>query len=347
MHPASHQGQRGQSVRAAGRCSEASWFPWPCRAADPVPRSLGVEQRLSQQKPGRRVTVGRSQRDSLWSWNAAGAGGGSVPGAGVAPRRAEPSSAAGCCARMLLGCADPPTILVRGGNCAHRGCGHRGAEGSSALTCHHTGMNLAEPLLPSLGVEKSWASQTQPRAAPWQTTRQRNVTSSPQNIGEMWRRALRAARAGKKHPELQLDPAPEPAAVGARLQQLPGFRLSHPVSGSVQGSKTRVRGKGSAWEGTWTLSRLETQRDVFGGVVSCVCVPPSPCVCAQEREGLWAEGLCQAVEQGAHPTTGFGGWGFFFFSYFLQSHPRRGLRVLPALSSGPKPPLRQAATQQL
>lgn len=140
----------------------------------------------------------------------------------------------------------------------------------------------------------------------------------------------------KKHLGLQLDPAPEPAAVGAGCNSSQGSGSCAPTSGSVQASKLGVQGKGSAWEGTRTLSRLGTQRDVFGGV-------PQPYVGAQEGEGLWAGGLCQALKQGGHPTTGFG----FFSPYFLQSHPWLGLHTLPALNSGPAIPLCQAAAQRL
>lgn len=77
---------------------------------------------------------GWSRRRSPWSWPWQG----EPAGAGVAPLRAEPSSAAGCCARMTLGCATPPTVLVRGA-AARRGCGHGGAKGGFTPICHHPG----------------------------------------------------------------------------------------------------------------------------------------------------------------------------------------------------------------
>lgn len=176
MHPASHRGQWGWGCGWPGDAQRPEQevflpLPWHCWAADPIPRCGAKTVKAKAQEESEQLEP--AELEGGWPWQGEGAGSRSslaMSGTWLRSRLPCPDAARVCRPSCHPG---PPC------SCAYRGCGHRGAKSSSAPTCHHPGMNLAELLLPFLGAEKSCASQTQPRALLWQTTRQRNVTSSP------------------------------------------------------------------------------------------------------------------------------------------------------------------------
>lgn len=193
--------------------------PWHCQTPSLHP---WVQKKDSQLKPGRRVTVGWSWRDSLRSWTAAGPGGGEGweqerhchEQTRLSSRLPYPDAARVCrpFRRPGTGCS-----------CAHRGCGHGGVlKMALHWPCHHPAVNPVELL--SLGVERSCASQTHPGAVPWQTTRQKNITGYPAKYRGAAEKSTESSQGWKIPSRLQPDPAPALAVVGAQLQQLPGVQ---------------------------------------------------------------------------------------------------------------------------
>lgn len=258
---------------------------------------------LSQQKPQRRVTAGAGGGPWSWPWQ------GGPAGAGVAPLRAEPSSAAGCCTRMMLGCADPPTALVRGA-AARRGCGHGGAEGGFAPICHHPGPAAAS----ASGKELDLPDPAQGCATAHHEAEEDN-RFPPKYRGDV-EKSTESSQGWKKtipgfgwiQPRTGCGGRPAAAAPGARAL-VPGQGLCPGIDSGRAGERQRLGGDTDPVQAGATVGR-------FWG-----CAPCPVCVRAQGGEGLWAGGSARQLKHREHPTAGFGGWWFFFFPISSKAVP--------------------------
>ena len=289
-------------------------LPWHCRPA--VPQSFGVEQRLPRQKPGRRVTVSWSRRDSLWSWNAAGPSGGSVPGAGAAPLRAEPSSEAGCCARMLLGCADPPAIPVRGAAALAEDVGtgvptylpppwHEPGRAAPAVSGSRKELCLPNPAQGC--IRASHEAEERNRLPPKYRGDVEKSTESSQG----WKKTI----LGFSWIQPLSRPRRVPGCSSSQVQALvPGQWLCPGLKVGGAGKRHRL-GRGHGPCPGWGHSEMflgESPRSV------CGCPGGRGSV---GRGALRAGGLCQAVKQGRAPNHWV--WGFFFCPISSKAIPGR------------------------
>lgn len=151
MHPASHRGQRGWGCGWPGDAQRPEQevflpLPWHCWAADPIPRCGAKTVKAKAQEESEQLEP--AELEGGWPWQGEGAGSGSslaMSGTWLRSRLPCPDAARVCRPSCHPG---PPC------SCAYRGCGHQGAKSSSAPTCHHPGMNLAELLLLFLGAEE-------------------------------------------------------------------------------------------------------------------------------------------------------------------------------------------------